>query len=165
MRCKRSIPLNHLFFVTGTYPRSHYIYNFLEMCIKLPDCCVVIKKQKNDTKFQIWKTCFCYKLRVRLIFIGSLKQFHNSQKCFQRSVSTRKQRRERHFGKCSVRHTDLGLSYQSGFSITQRREGQAELRLSITLTKIEREREDILMGILHTARKQLFQGCSTQQSK
>lgn len=48
-----------------------------------------------------------------------------------------------------VYETNLGLSYQGAFSITQRREGQAELRLSITLTKIGREREDILKGIPH----------------
>lgn len=45
----------------------------------------------------------------------------------------------RRFGK-RVRHTDLGLSYKRAFSITQRREGQAELRLSITLTETQREK-------------------------
>lgn len=51
------------------------------------------------------------------------------------------------------RHTNLGLCYQGAFSITQRREGQAEFQLSITLTKIEKEqgREDILKGIPHTS--------------
>lgn len=47
------------------------------------------------------------------------------------------------------RRTNLGLGYRGAFSITQRREGQAEFQLSITLTKIEKEkgREDILKGI------------------
>lgn len=53
------------------------------------------------------------------------------------------------FGKSLVQRTDLRLGYQGAFSITQRREGQTELRLSITLTKIERKREDILKGIPH----------------
>lgn len=49
------------------------------------------------------------------------------------------------------RRTNLGLGYRGAFSITQRREGQAEFQLSITLTKIEKEkgREDILKGIPH----------------
>lgn len=41
-----------------------------------------------------------------------------------------------------MRRTDLGFSYWGGLSITQWREGEAELCLSITLTKIEREKED-----------------------
>lgn len=52
-----------------------------------------------------------------------------------------------------VYETNLGLGYQGAFSIAQRREGEAELRLSITLTMIEREREDILKGIPHAALK------------
>lgn len=51
------------------------------------------------------------------------------------------------------RRTNLGLCYQGAFSITQRREGQAEFQLSITLTKIEKERrrEDILKGLPHSS--------------
>lgn len=41
-----------------------------------------------------------------------------------------------------VYETNLGLSYQGGLSITQWREREAEFCLSITLTKIEREKED-----------------------
>lgn len=75
--------------------------------------------------------------------------------CFQQEVwiktkslltERRGQSEKKGFGNSVLRHTDLGLSNQGAFSITQRREGQAELRLSITLTKIEREREDILKG-------------------
>lgn len=46
--------------------------------------------------------------------------------------------------------TDLRLGYQRAFSITQRREGQAELCLSIALTKTDKERGDILKGIPHS---------------
>lgn len=51
------------------------------------------------------------------------------------------------------RRTNLGLCYRGAFSITQGREGQAEFQLSITLTKIEKEkgREDILKGIPHSS--------------
>lgn len=51
------------------------------------------------------------------------------------------------------RRTNLGLCYRGAFSITQRREGQAEFQLSITLTKIEKEkgREDILKDIPHSS--------------
>lgn len=56
-------------------------------------------------------------------------------------------------GRVFERRTNLGLGYQGAFSITQRREGQAEFQLSITLTKIEKERgrEDILKGIPHSS--------------
>lgn len=46
--------------------------------------------------------------------------------------------------------TYLRLGYQRAFSITQGREGQAELRLSIALTKTDKERGDILKGIPHS---------------
>lgn len=51
------------------------------------------------------------------------------------------------------RRTNLGLGYRGAFSITQRREGQAKFQLSITLTKIEKQkgREDILKGIPHSS--------------
>lgn len=56
-------------------------------------------------------------------------------------------------GRVFERRTNLGLGYQGAFSITQRREGQAEFQLSITLTKIEKERgrEDILKGTPHSS--------------
>lgn len=56
----------------------------------------------------------------------------------------------RKFGERKVLHTDLGLGYQRAVAITQRREGQAELRLSIALTKTDKERGDILKGIPHS---------------
>lgn len=54
------------------------------------------------------------------------------------------------FGERKLLHTNLGLSYQRAVAITQRREGQAELRLSIALTKKDKERGDILKGIPHS---------------
>lgn len=36
--------------------------------------------------------------------------------------------------------TDLGLGHEGGLSVTQGGEGQAELRLSVTLTETEREK-------------------------
>lgn len=61
--------------------------------------------------------------------------------------------KEGSLGRIFERHTNLGLGYQGAFSITQRREGQAEFQLSITLTKIEKERgrKDILKGIPHSS--------------
>lgn len=51
--------------------------------------------------------------------------------------------------------TYLRLGYQRAFSITQRREGQAELRLSIALTKTDKERGDILKAIPHSPENSL----------